>query len=137
MSQENVEVVRQVIEANRSGDPDATLKLAVALSDPKVEFRSVLADVEGATYRGHDGIGRYFNDMTESWQEWHNEAGEVLEIAPDTVFTEVQFRAIGKDSGVTVEGHNAVVFVLSEGKVMRVHSYQSRDEALEAAGLSE
>ena len=53
MSRENVEVVRRVIEVSRSGDPDASSEAVVGLSDPRVEFRSVLNAVEGATYRGH------------------------------------------------------------------------------------
>lgn len=54
MSRENVEVVRRVTEANRSGDPDATFEVVIALVDAKSEFRSNLNAVEGATYRGHD-----------------------------------------------------------------------------------
>ena len=38
MSQENVEVVRRVIEANRSDDTEAGIETILALSDPDVEF---------------------------------------------------------------------------------------------------
>jgi ketosteroid isomerase-like protein len=137
MSRETVEVVRRAIEASRSGDPDANSEVVVALSDPRFEFKSVLNAVEGATYRGHHGIRRYFHDMADAWQEWRNEADEVLDIEPDTVFADIHFRAIGQDSGVAVEARTAVVFVLSQGKLLSIHSYPTRAEALEAVGLRE
>jgi ketosteroid isomerase-like protein len=136
MSQENVEVVRRAIEANRSGPPDDTVEKAVALANPDFEFMSRLTSVEGATYRGHDGVRAYFKDMADAWQEWRNELDEMTEVGPDTVLAEVTFRATGK-SGVEVELRSAVVWVLSGGRVREIHSYASRQEALEAAGLSE
>jgi ketosteroid isomerase-like protein len=136
MSEENVELVRHAVEANRSGPPDVTVEEAVALADPDFEMTSRLTSVEGTTYRGHDGVRRYFEDMADAWQEWRNDIDEMTEVSPDAVLTGVTFRAIGQ-SGVNVELRSAVVWVLSDGKVVRIHSYPSRQEALEAAGLSE
>ena len=135
MSQ-NVEVVRRVIEANRSDDIEAGIEAILALSDPSCELRSAVYAVEGATYRGHDGIRRYFSDMADAWQEWRNEADEILEIGPDAVLVNIHFRAVGH-SGTAVEARNALVFVLSEGKCLSMHSYATREEALEAVGLRE
>lgn len=56
MPQENVEIVRRAIEPNRSGPPKATIEVAVSLSDPAIEFTSLVAAVEGRTYRGHEGV---------------------------------------------------------------------------------
>ena len=92
--------------------------------------------MEGATYRGHDGIRRYLSDMADAWQEWRNETDEILEIGPDMLFVNIHFRAVGH-SGTAVEGHNAIVFVLSNGKCLSIHSYPTREEALEAVGLRE
>jgi ketosteroid isomerase-like protein len=133
----NVEVVRQYIEANRSDDSEASIELGVALTDPGYEYTRVTAAVDPRTYRGHDGIRRYFSDMAESWQEWRNEAEEVLEVGPDTVVATVRFHGIGKHSGVPVEARLGSVFVLSRGKLLRGRTLPSREEALEAAGLSE
>ena len=46
-----------------------------------------------------------------------------------------RFHATGKESGVPVEARLAAVFVLSQGKILRGHTYPSREEALEAVGL--
>ena len=131
-----MEIVRRAVEANRSGPRDATVEIGVELAHPDFEFTSRLTSVEGATYRGHDGVRSYFEDMADAWQEWRNEADEVTEVAPNAIFTENTLRATGR-SGVDVELRSAVVFVLSGGKILKIHSHPSRQEALEAAGLSE
>jgi ketosteroid isomerase-like protein len=137
MSRENVEIVRQAIEANRSDDLEARIEAVLALWDPSCEYTRVTAAVDPQTYHGHNGIRRYISDMTDSWAEWRSEAEDVFEVVPDTVFATFRFRAIGKDSGVPVEARLGVVCVLSDGKLLRGHTYPSREQALEAAGLSE
>jgi ketosteroid isomerase-like protein len=141
MSQ-NVEVVRQAVEANRSvdltaGDGGGGAARLIALSDPSCEYTRVTAAVDPQTYRGYDGIRRYFSDMAESWQEWRLEEEEILEVGPDTVVATVRFHSIGRDSGVPVEVRLASVFVLSRGKLLRGRTFPSREEALDAAGFSE
>ena len=137
MSRENVEAVRQVIESNRSDDLEARIEAVLALFDPSCEYIRVTAAVDPQTYRGHNGIRRYISDLADSWKEWRNEAEEILNISRDTVVATVRFRGIGKDSGVPVDARLGIVIVLSEGKVLRGHTYPSREEALEAVGLSE
>jgi ketosteroid isomerase-like protein len=137
MSRENVEVVRQVIESNRSDDLEARIEADLALWDQSCEYTRVTAAVDPQTYRGHDGIRRYISDMADSWAEWRSEAEDVFEVGPDTVVATIRSRLIGKDSGVPVEARLAVVCVLSEGKVLRAQTYASREEALEAVGPSE
>jgi ketosteroid isomerase-like protein len=136
MSQENVELVRQAFEANRSGSFADTVEKALALADPDCEFTSRLTSVEGAAYRGHDGVRAYFEDLADAFQEWHNDLDEITDVGPDAVLTEGTFRATGK-SGVNVELRSAMVWMLSNGRVAGLHAYPSREAALEAAGLSE
>jgi ketosteroid isomerase-like protein len=137
MSRENVEVVRQAIETNRSDDVEIRIDAILALWDPSCEYISVIAALEPDTYRGHDGIRRYVSDLADRWEEWRSEAEEVFDVGPNTVFATVRFRAIGKDSGVPVEARLGFVCVLSDGKLLRGHTYPSREEALEAVGLRE
>jgi uncharacterized protein len=137
MSQENVEIVRQAIEANRSDDVEANIETIVALSAPDSEYTRVTAAVEPQTYRGHDGIRRYFSDMADSWKEWRIEAQEIRDIGPDRVVATIRFRAIGRGSGVPIDAQLGYVAALSDGRVVHARTYPSRAEALEAVGLSE
>ena len=136
MSEENVEVVRRAFESLRSGLSAETVEEVLALADPECEFTSRLASVEGATYRGHDGLRAYREDLADAFQEWRNDLHAITELAPDAVLTEGTFRATGK-SGVDVELYSATVWVLSDSCIVEAHAYPSRQEALKAAGLSE
>ena len=101
---------------------------------PRVPSR--LASVEGAIYRGRDGVRAYFRDLSDAFQEWDNEVNELREIDSDRVFIDLTFHGTAR-SGVEVELHSAMVIVISSGRVGRMDAYASRQEALEAAGLSE
>jgi ketosteroid isomerase-like protein len=137
MSEENVEIVRRITTANHSGPPEETVEIALSLSDPACEFRSRITAVEGADYLGHEGVRQYNHDLADAFRTWRNDLNEIVEVSPDVVLATSVFHGTGKDSGVEVELRSAVVFVLSEGKVVRCLSYPTRAEALEAAGLSE
>jgi hypothetical protein len=63
MGSPNEEPVRVFAEAVTRADPE----LAVSVSDPEIEFLSVLA-VSGRAYHGHDGVRRYFADYREHEQ---------------------------------------------------------------------
>ena len=139
MSQENVEIVRQALESNRSGSDDleARIEAALAFWDPSCEYTRVTAAVDPQTYRGHEGMRRYISDMADSWAEWRIEVEDAFEVDQDTVVATFRFRATGKTSGVPIEARLGVVCVLSQGKVLRGHTYPSPQEALEAVGLRE
>ena len=81
---------------------------------------------EPDTYRGHDGLRRYINDLAASWEEWQNEVEEIFDVGADTVFATIRSRVIGKGSGATADSRRAAVFVLSKGKIVRGRTYASR-----------
>ena len=134
--QENVRIALGAVEANRSGRPEETVEAAVALAHPELRFTSRLSSLEGSSYRGHDGARRYFQDMTDAFAEWRNEAKNAVVVGQDAVVLDVVFRATSR-SGVDVELPSAAVFVLSDGAIIEMHVYETRREALEAAGLEE
>ncbi len=136
MSEENKELVRRAIEANRSGPPEETIDRALAFVGEDFEFLSRLVSVEGASYRGHDGVRAYFRDLSDAFQEWRNEVNELREIGPETIFMDLTFYGTAR-SGVEVELRSAGVVLLSRGRFLRMDVYPSRQEALAAAGLSE
>jgi ketosteroid isomerase-like protein len=137
MSQENVEIIRQIIEAARPASDESGLQSFLALCDPGCELTSLLAGVEPQTYRGHDGIRRYVSDMADAWKKWRNQVDEVFEVRPDTVVATFRCQLVGKNSGVALEMRLAAVGVLSEGKLLRFHNYPNREQALAAVGLGE
>jgi ketosteroid isomerase-like protein len=86
MSQDNVEIVRRLIEDNQSTDPEARTERMLAVLDPAFEYTSVTVGVDTETFRGHDGVRRYQEHLLETWKEWRTEITELRLVTDDTVF---------------------------------------------------
>jgi ketosteroid isomerase-like protein len=133
MSEENIAVVRAVIEAQRREDWEAFPDLY----DPEIEWE----DVSGLW--GDWGTRRGFEDVRNAWITWF-EAFEQVEFAIESVFdagddvlTSLRMSGRGRGSGLPVEQRITVVWTVRGGRVVRVRAYRERAEALEATGLGE
>ena len=121
-----------MVELNRSGPAGETTEAAVELCDPQLEFRSRFNEVEGAVYRGHDGMRRYHRDLAEAFSDWRSEIEAVEQIAPGVVLIANNFVATAH-SGVVVELRNSISFMIGEDKVRKIHVCSNREQALKAA----
>jgi len=126
------EPVRRFAAAITRCDADA----ALAVCDPEIEFLSVLA-VDGRAYVGHEGIRRYFDDITSAWEEWRVDVHGTA-VAPDgRVVIEMTMHARGKGSGAPLAEFAAHIWTLRDGKLLRNQPFRERDRAARAAGLSQ
>lgn len=126
MSLENAEVVRQVSAAFNSGDIERIL----ALIDPDFETQvPPQLSAEPDTYRGHDGIRRYFDSFRDAMDEicFHEE--ELVEVGEHVVVA-MRVTARGRMTGIAVEQRLAQVWTLRDGKAIQVRNYGSLPEAL-------
>ena len=69
-----------------------------------------------------------------SWEDWGWDPEEFIE-AGERVIAVLRVHAKGRHSGIDVEQLNAAVWTLRDGKCVRLDYYDSRDQALQAAGL--
>jgi ketosteroid isomerase-like protein len=132
MPQENVAVVRRAYEAFNRRD----LPAALDVFDSDAEWIPYLAGLEETAYRGRDEIATMWGEVLRDFSAFRVEVLEVLDLG-DTVVLEVTFHGIGRGSGA--DAHTTISQVVSfrDGKVVRVHGFRDRAEALEAVGLSE
>jgi ketosteroid isomerase-like protein len=133
MSQANVEVVRQIFEAFNSEDID--LILSFTHPDFEVEVPPDLS-AEPDTYRGHDGMRRYWETFQDAMNEIRFEA-ERLWGSDQGVVVETRVRAKGRQTAIPVEQRPVGVWTICDSKVIRVRAYASLSEALKAVGLTE
>ncbi len=131
MSQENVESYWRGVDAYNRRDLAAFLDLM----DPDIEFVPRLAEVEGGG-SGHPGIRSWWQDESGAFEEIHMEVEEVLDrgtwiIAIGTT------RMSGVGSGAAVDASFVHALRWRDGKCVRLESFRTLDEALEAAGLRE
>ena len=135
MSQENVALARKAIDALNRADFDAFL----AFLSPDVVWEAL---------PGVPGVGERYSGRAEvrAWIEglWevaegvvHTEIEQITDLGEDRVFIAAVLTARGRGSGVPFDMHTWWVVTFAEGLVTRREVFWTRDEALEAAGLSE
>jgi ketosteroid isomerase-like protein len=133
MSQGNVEIVRGLIEAWDRGDYQTGLESV----DPDIELIAAYgtADLDG-TYRGHQGLAEMLVGFWTEFDEPRIVIEETIR-AGDNVVVGVRFFGRGKRSGAEIDAPAWHVWSLREGKAVRWLLVRTKEEALEAAGLSE
>jgi ketosteroid isomerase-like protein len=133
MSQENVELVRQSIEAFNEGDVEGS----IANLAPEFEYTPT-GRVPGAegVYRGPEGWKRFLELF---WGEFDEARIEIRDLvaSDDHVVAAQTFRGRGKQSGVETSWDLWQVWTLRDGKAVRGQGFTTKSDALEAAGLSE
>jgi ketosteroid isomerase-like protein len=136
MSEENVEIVRRIYEAQDRRDAATVL----ALYDPEIEAdysRVAYGDPAQEVCRGIDDLRALYRDWYEVWEDYRDELEELID-AGEQVVSVATGRGRGRASGAEVElKHQLGVWTLRDGKVVRVVWFPTRADALEAAGLSE
>jgi ketosteroid isomerase-like protein len=131
MSQENVEIVREVFKDFNSED----IGRIVAAVHPELEV--VIppeVSAEPDTYLGPEGIRRYFQSFQDVMDEIRFEP-ERLWDAGDSVVVSLRVTARGRQTAIPVEQRSAGVWTVRDGQIIRVRSYASLAEALQAVGL--
>jgi len=128
MSDQNVEVVRRIWDAYSRGDFDQIR----AYADPAV----VMITLEEGPLYGIEAVRKNHERWWEAWESSESRLEEAIGVG-DRVFVAARFRGRGRASGAEVQGHHFEVYTVRDGKVLRVHEYAERAEALEAAGLPE
>ena len=134
MSQENLEIVRRFENSWATRDLDAALDCIHA------EFEFDWSDSMGpfvGTYKGSQGLTRFWTDMLEAFEQFTPEIVEVVECGPERLITIEVVRARGRGSGIDMEARGAMLWNVQEGKILRVKMFQNKGEVLAAVGLSE
>jgi ketosteroid isomerase-like protein len=135
MSQESIEaLIRSGHDAFNRGDLDAFIDVW----DEECEYQPAWElDMAGEdSFRGHEGIRRWWQEMSDAWSDWETEVHEVRAVG-DQVFISVTLRARGRLSGARMEATFFQAITLRAGKVLTLREFADRRTALEAAGLRE
>jgi hypothetical protein len=130
----DIELVDALIAAYNTRDPERF----VASSEPGCLWHPFLsARVEGEEgYEGHAGIRAWLHDIDSMFSEIHAEASEVRDLG-DRLVVLGTIKVRGRESGAEVGVLAGWLFEVPDGRMRRGWSYSSREEALEAARLSD
>ncbi len=129
-----MEVVRRFCER----DDQTGLDSLLAILHPNIEWVPVESDPEYSVHRGHDDIRAWLTSWAESFPDLRWELDRILDTDSDLVVAFVRLAGRSDATGIDLETPAyTVVFQLRGEKIARIHEYLDRQEALEAAGLSE
>jgi ketosteroid isomerase-like protein len=132
MSQENVEIVRRAIDAFIHRDLDA----AVRHNDSEVEVDfSRSMGLEAGIYHGHEDVRAFWRLFLDAFDRISVSVDEYIECGEHVVVpNRTCFWGRG---GIEVEAHSAYVVTFRNGCIVKWQLFQTRAEALKAAGLAE
>ena len=133
MSEQNVEIVRRVIEALNRGDIDAWLEGI----QPDVETHDLPTIPDAPVRRGHDDLRKWVEMMRDTREEKSYYEPEEFTAAGNFVLVAVRAHGWGRGSGAPIEVSFFQVFEMRERKVQRSWAYFDKAEALQASGLEE
>jgi ketosteroid isomerase-like protein len=134
MSEENIERMRQMLDAFDRRDRAAWLALRVRDCEviPSVMWPEVDA------IRGREAAWDFYIEVAEPFQRRPLAPDtEAVDAGPDKVLVHHQTVVRGRASGADVELNYWVLVTFREGKILRDQWFTDRAEALDAAGLSE
>jgi ketosteroid isomerase-like protein len=133
MSQEDVEIVKRTYRAIAEHGPEG----AIEFVDPHLFLQESGMFPDAQTFVGHTGLASVFELYRDTFDDFKVDAQEFLEGAPGRVMVVARLSGVAKASRVPTEVRAFHVHTVRDGKIARVLIFLDRQQALEAAGLSE
>jgi ketosteroid isomerase-like protein len=130
MSDVNVAVLRKGYAAVNRGDLEGLLESV----HPDVEFTSLIAEAEGETFKGHDGVRRWWEQVVIPLGGLNGELEAVRDLGDDTLLARVS--GTYRPSGVEVNQTVWNVIRFRDGKAIGWEFFRSEEEALQACGVA-
>ena len=125
MAERLLAVAQRAYTALLDGDLDAFLTTV----DPDVEFTSLIAEAEGQTFRGHEGVRSWWQEVVGSLGGLRLEPEEFREIG-DAVLVHLEAR--GTVSGLPIAQTIWQAIHVRDGKAVWWAGFRTEEEALRA-----
>jgi ketosteroid isomerase-like protein len=129
MSPDNVEVVRQWTDGLQRGE------LGFEYWHPDLRIDNAAGWPVEASYQGHDGLERWWEDLAEAFTDFRMEVEEFVSLDEERVLTSQRFVGHFRTTGIAFDGPWASLFWVRSGKILRAKGYLSKRRAMRAAGL--
>jgi ketosteroid isomerase-like protein len=135
MSEENVDVVRVAYEAFAREGLDRFMEHFT--EDVEYYVLAGGGSLELGLLHGTEAVRAWLQDWIDMFDDFWMELVELIDAGGITVFTEERYGGCARLSGVETDQANWTIFTVREGKIAGGRECWTREQALEAAGLSE
>src|SRR5512133_1184275 len=103
----------------------------------QVPLPGVSADPSRPIVYGLDGFVNAFRDWLSAWDTWVVTAPDFIDVDENRVLALFDVRARSKTHQVEMPIEGATLTTVTDGRIARLELFFDREQALEAAGLSE
>jgi ketosteroid isomerase-like protein len=131
MSEENVEIVRRSTDAYNRRDLDGILENWAP--DAVLDW-SNSRGFEAGVFRGHSEIRAFTQRFLEAFDDVRLEIEDLVEVEDGLLVMENVTHLRGRD-GIEVQARSTWLITVQDGEQSSLTLYQTKQEALEAAGL--
>jgi ketosteroid isomerase-like protein len=131
--EEKAEVVRHVFEELSRRETQAAAEYFDL--DAIFDFTRSRGPGRGM-FMGRGAIQRNWEEFLGMWAEWVTEPHDFVEVDDDGVLFSIRGRMTGRD-GIELNVRASHIWTIRDGLIVRAIFFQSREEALRAAGLSD
>ena len=132
MSEGNTELVRRTIDLWNARDIDQALEELA--DDCEMDWSNSIGPLKGI-YRGREGVLKLWMSFLDAWDTVHWDPEDIIEVDDTRVVVVNHVRMRGRGSGVDVDATGVQLWTIETGKAQRIKLYQSKSDALKAAGL--
>jgi ketosteroid isomerase-like protein len=129
VSDENVATVRRWFAALQQGNP------APEMCDPEIEIRNWAESPIPGPYVGHEGVQRWWDDVSDAFDDVHFELLDVESIDHSRCLTVQRLVGHFRMTGIEVRGAWGAIVSVREGKIRSAIGYATPRRARRAAGL--
>jgi ketosteroid isomerase-like protein len=132
MSEENVEIVRRAVDAFNRRDLDGVLENYAP--DAVLDWSNSIG-FDAGVFRGHGEIRAFMERFREAFDDIRLELiGDPVEVEDGLVVMENVSSSHGR-GGIEVHARSTWLITIRDGETTSLTLYQTKEEALEAAGL--
>jgi ketosteroid isomerase-like protein len=135
MSRENVETVRRIYDAVARRDDVSPFEVYAEDIVWEIANQRAAGLMPTGVYQGHEGVRQFWRDAVSVFGQIDFDVEELVD-AGDQVVAVIRDRRVGRTSGVPVEATHLAVWTLAADKVIRLQTFDERQQAFQAAGLS-
>jgi len=132
MSQENVQVVRRWLAAMSAGPDRATVE---EFWDADADYYPVRKFPEARPCHGLDAVMQFVTGYLDAYSGYEFAIRDVTAIGDDRVLVRGNLRAVGRGSGLKLEGELYHCIWLRHGRFFRAEDHLTASRALHALGL--
>jgi ketosteroid isomerase-like protein len=131
-AEEKAEVVRRVFEELSRREPAA----AIEYFDPEIEFDFTRSrGPNRGMYVGRREVQRNWESFLGAWEEWVSEPHDFIELEDGALLFSIRGRMTGR-GGIELNVQAAHIWTIRDGLVVRATFFQTREDAMAAAGLA-